>query len=57
MIKICVPTAHARKFERSMIENPMVEVISVSMEKTLAHVHYEIDAPEFFEFPDYAVAA
>lgn len=53
-MKIRVPMSEARRFEFSMIENPMVEIISANTQASLAFVHYELDAPDFFELPTYA---
>jgi hypothetical protein len=49
---VSVAKSAAPKFER-MINCPMIEVKNVRVRNY--SVEYEIDAPDFFEFPDWAV--
>lgn len=48
---ISVSKALAPKLARCLMNNEMVEVLAVKVGKT--KVFYDIDAPEFFEFPDW----
>ncbi len=51
---IIIPRNKAPEFERSMICNPIVEVISVSVNETT--VEYNLDCPDFFfQVPTYTV--
>lgn len=49
---ISIPLSFVSKFGSSLNENPMVEVISFTMVAGI--VYYEVDAPEFMEWPSYA---
>lgn len=51
---LSIPKAKAAEFERSIQCNPMIDVLVARVRN--ASVEYEIDAPSFINFPDYAVA-
>lgn len=48
---ISVPKAQSPRLARCLMNNEMVEVLGCRVGKT--KVFYEIDAPEFFEFPNW----
>lgn len=53
-MNITIPRNRSAEFERSMLSNPMVEVISVCVKDDV--VKYKLDYPDFFhQVPTYAV--
>ncbi len=53
-MNITIPRNRSAEFERSMLSNPMVEVISVCVKDDV--VKYKLDCPDFFhQVPTYAV--
>lgn len=53
-MNITIPRNRSAEFERSMLSNPMVEVISVCVKDDV--VKYKLDCPDFFnQLPTYAV--
>ena len=49
---VSIAKSAAAKFER-IINCPMIDIIEVRVRNH--SVEYEIDAPDFFEFPDWAI--
>lgn len=53
-MNITIHRNRCAEFERSMLSNPMVEVISVCVKDDV--VKYKLDCPDFFnQFPVYMV--
>lgn len=51
---ITIPRNKASEFQRSMLSNPMIEVIGVTVSED--EVKYQLNCPDFFrQIPTYAV--
>lgn len=48
---VSVPKAQAPRLARCLINNEMIEVLGCKVETN--KVVYHVDAPEFFEFPNW----
>ena len=50
-MRVSVPKAQAPRLARCLLNNEMIEVLSCKVESN--KVVYHVEAPEFFEFPNW----